>query len=314
MAGQSVSTLSALLKPNVRSEIVDTQFRKVDFLDLLRSQGRVQDSKGPAPFSWNITNGTNTSVEVFAEGQAPPVAGKQVYVQTSLGTFGVRDVIGETRTIADNRAKQGYWTDPFDAEKLLGQADLFYKIEGELMGSTADRGIASILTSTGTYANVAQSSYSVWASFIQSTVGALTVDSLQTTFTNLTSGVVSSVPRGAMPTHVLMPVALVQSYANTVGPGASSGSLYRIQSGQGLDAGVLRPEMSFNGMPIVRCRQMTAGEIYMVDITDYTLLVHRDLVVDPIVGNPEMEQYQLSTVLAVQVLHRNWHGRMTGVT
>jgi hypothetical protein len=314
MSGQSTSTLSALLRPNVQSEVLDLQFRKTDFFDALRAAGRISDLAGPSPHQWNVVTAVNASIEVFTEGEAPPAAGKQTFAQASLSAFYVRGVAGETGHVRDNRKKGGYYADPFNTEKMLAQADVFYKVESELMGSTADRGIAACIDATGTYASLSQSTYASWASEENGSVGVLSIDAMQGLFEELTTGSVSSVPRGAMPTHVLMPTNQITNYLNTVGPGASSGALWRTNAGQTFDVGLQKSSPTFNGMTIVPCRLMTTTEVYMVDLTDIELLIHRDLQVDPILGNPELESYQISAAFLFKIGHRNHHGKMTGVT
>lgn len=314
MAGQSISTLANLARPNVAGEAVDLLFRKTDLVDLLRSAGRVRDGQGPTPYKWNVITGSNASVEVFSEGQPPPNAGRQSFEQASLGAFYIRGVAGETGHARDNRAKGGFYQDPFALESMLAQADLFKKLEDELVGSTQDRGIAAIIDATGTYASISQASVASWASEENGSIGTLGVDDLEDLYEELTSATVSSVPRGAMPTHVLMPTNQITNYARTVGPAAST-SLVRFQGGQAMDLGSTRPAMlAFNGMPIVPVRGMTTTEIYMIDVSGIELLVHRDLTVDPIVGNPEESKFQLSFAVAVKVEKRNHHGKLTGVT
>jgi hypothetical protein len=313
MAGSSVSALSAMLQPNVKSPALDLMFRKTDFFDLLRSAGRISDLQGPSPHGWNVITGTNAA-EVFTEGQAPPAAGRHTFTQATLHAWYVRGVCGETGHVRDNREKGGYYEDPFSIEKALLQADLFYKAEQELMGSTADRGLAAIVDSSGTYANISASTVTEWASEENGSVSTLTVDAMQTLYEELTSAAGGgSVPRGAMPTHVLAPTNQITNYVNTVGPVATT-SLWRVNSGQTFDAGLTGAMPTFNGLPIVQCRAMTTTEMYMVDITDIELLIHRDLRVDPIPGNPELAADQLSAAFLTKVGKRNHHGKMTGIT
>jgi hypothetical protein len=321
MSGQSTSTLSALLRPNVQSGVVDLSFRGADFVDLLRAGGRISDLQGPSPHSWNIVTSSNSSVEIFTEGQAPPAAGRQTFTQTSLNAFYVRGVAGETGHTRDNRKKGGYYEDPFNAERMLLDADIFKKLDDELMGSTADRGIASCVDSSGTYANVAAATVTQWASEENAVGGALTIDALQTLYEEMHFGTNSSVPRGATPTHWLMPVNQITNYVNTVGPVAgTTASFWRHASGQQFDAGLQQglggpsPAASMNGLPIMKCRGMTTTEIYLVDLQDIELLIHRDLEIAPITGNPEMDSYQVSASFLFKISHRNHHGKMTGVT
>lgn len=320
MAGHNLSTLSALLQPNVQSSVIDLQCRKADLVDLLRQNGRIKDSKGSAPFKWNVVTATNSSAETFSEGQAPSPAGRQTYVQASVDVFGVRVYVGETGHTRDNRAKSGFYDDPGSLEEMLGESDLLYKADTELCGSTQDRGIASIIDSTGTYAGLAQGTYSVWSSEENAVSGALTVSALNLIYEELTLATNSSVPRGASPTHVLMPVQQITNYTELVGPAATSGGVFRYSNPADYDLGLVRKiagwetGLTYNGLPLCRIRNLTSTEIYVTDITDWELLIHRDLQVDPVVGNPEVIQYQLSTTMALKIAKRNHHGKMTGVT
>lgn len=316
MAGQILSALSALLRPNVESKTHDLLFREADFVNLLRENGGFKDGgSGGAPYKWNVITSGNSSVETFVEGQAPPPAGRQTPVQASVDVFGVRGVIGETGHVRDNRERAAFYEDPMDLEQMLLEADLFKKLDDELCGSTQDRGIASIIDSTGTYAGLSQGTYSVWASEENGTIGTLGIDDLQDLYEELVSPTGgSSVPRGAKPTHVLMPANQITNYQNTIGPVAGSGSLFRFQGNTGFNGGLIRSGMAFQEMPVVQVRGITSTEVYMLDMTDIEVLIHRDIRVDPILGNPEMIQEQLSATFAVKVRRRNKHGKMTGVT
>lgn len=317
MAGHVISSLSALARPNVQSGPIDLLFRETDLLNLLRANGCVKDGSGPSPFKWNVVTASNSSVEVFVEGQAMPLQGRQTYVQASVDAFYVRGVAGTTGHVLDNISKGGFYDDPTSIERLLVESDLFKKIEDELVGSTQDRGIAAVIDSTGTYAGLAQGTYSVWASEENGTIGTLGVDDLQDLYEELTSASVGGVARGSSPTHVLMPVNQLTNYVNTIGAGASSGGVFRMNMGQGgFDVGQSRigGGQAFNGMPIAVVRGMTTTETYMLDITDIELLVHRDLTVAPIVGNPEEVKFAVSCAMALKVKRRNKHGKLTGIT
>lgn len=316
MAGHIISSLSALARPNVQGGPADLLFRDTDLLNLLRANGCVKDGMGPSPFKWNVVTAANSSVEVFVEGQAMPLQGRQTYVQASVDAFYVRGVAGTTGHVMDNLAKGGFYDDPTSIERLLVESDIFKKIEDELCGSTQDRGIAAVIDATGTYAGLAQGTYAVWASEENGSIGTLGVDDLQDLYEELTSASVGGVARGSTPTHVLLPVNQLTNYANTIGAGASSGGVFRAPMGQRVDFGQTRigGGQAFNEMPLAVVRGMTTTELYMVDITDIELLVHRDLTVAPIVGNPEETKFAVSCAMALKVKRRNKHGKLTGIT
>jgi len=314
MAGSTISTLASLARPNVQGSVVDLLFRKTDLFNLLRQAGRVQDGQGPSPFKWNVAYSGGTA-EIFTEGQALPAVTKQSYAQASLDAFYARGLFSVTGHVKDNMAKGGFYDDPASVEQALMQSDVLKKIEDELVGSTQDRGIAAIIDATGTYAGLSQSTYSAWASEENGSISTLDIADLEDLYEELVSAAGgSSVPRGATPTHVLMPPNQVTNYGRTIGPAATSGGVFRINSNTGFDAGLVRSTMSFQGMPVVQVSGITTTEAYMVDINDMTLLVHRDLRIDPVLGNPEEEIYQVSTAVCLKVEHRNWHGKLTGIT
>lgn len=323
MSGQSTSTLSALLKPTFENGVIDLAYRQTDFLNVLRSYGKVSPTVGGAPFSWVVVTVVNGSAEVFTEGQAPPAAGKQTFANTSLLPFYVRGVAGRTGHQRDNERRNGYYTNPTDVEQMLLNSDVMKKLEDTLCGSTQDQGFSTMIDSTGTYAGLSQSSTSIWASQEDGSIGVLSNSAMATLYTELTSASQSSVSRGANPSHWLMPSNQIQNYGATVGPLAASGSLVRIQQGAGMDfglpgipSGTGGPETAFScmGIPIMRVRGITTTEVYLVDMTDISLEVHRDLEVAPIVGNPEQEQWSVSMAVALKIHSRNKHGKLTGVT
>jgi hypothetical protein len=118
---------------------------------------------------------------------------------------------------------------------------------------------------------------------------------------------------GNKPTTVLAPPNQVTNYIRTIGSSATT-PLVRITPGGAFDAGFDRARATFQGLPVVEIAGITSTEMYMVDVNDMTLLVHRDLKIDPVIGSPEEENYQISTAVCLKVEHRNWHGKMTGIT
>lgn len=313
MAGQVISTLASLARPNVQGGVVDILFRKTDLFNLLRMAGRVMDGSGPAPFKWNIAYAGGTT-EVFTEGQALPAVSKQSYAQASLEAFYARGLFSITGHVKDNMAKGGFYDDPASVEQALMQSDVLKKVEDTLVGSTQDQGIAAIIDSSGTYAGLNASTYTAWASEENGSISTLDVADMEDLYEELVSASGgSSVPRGATPTHVLAPPNQITNYIRTIGSSATT-PLVRIASGGAFDAGFDRARATFQGLPVVQVSGMTNTEMYMVDISDMALLIHRDLRIDPVVGNPEEEIFQVSTAVCLKVEHRNWHGKMTGIT
>lgn len=316
MASQNMTTLANLLRPNVQGSATDLLFRETDFLNLLRLRGCVRAGSGGSPYKWNVVSAGNTSAETYGEGQAPGVPGRQTPLQASVGHFRVRVMFGETADVRDNRAAGAFYEDPMAFESEGAFKDLMKLVDDELLGSTADRGVASIVDATGTYAGLSQGTYSIWASEENGSINTLGLDDMQDLYEEVTGASSGGIARGARPTDWLMPINQIGNYAATIGSLASSGGTFRHEMGAPvIDFGQTKPDaQSFNGIPIRQVRGVTSTEIYLLDLTGYELLIHRDLVTEPVVGNPEQYSWQMSAHFAVKVKARNKHGKMTGVT
>lgn len=309
---------STILNPNVQGDIADLAFRKADYVEFLTREGRVKDGLGGSPYLWNVVSAVNASAETYSEGQAPPTAGQQTYKQASLSHVRVRAVYGFTKDVQVNAAKGGFYAnqDPTSVERVLGESDVMYLLEQTLLGSNATAGIAAAVDNSGAYATLNASTTTQWASEENGSIGALTIAAMQTLYTEMISASGgSSVPRGAKPTHWLMPPNQMNNLIALGDGRATTGSVVRQVNAQGMDLGYFKPDMlAFNGLPVVKIPNITTTETYLVDVKDITLIVHKDIEVEEIVGNPETRQFQVSFWVAHKFAHRNWHGKMTGIT
>lgn len=319
MAGLGYSNISSsLIRPNVMGGTVDLVFRGTDFINFLRDNGAVIQSPGSEPFKWNLITASNVTTEVFAEFSAPPVAGRQSYAQASLSPFYVRAVVAQSGRVRDSVARGGTYEDVIALELAKATADLMSKVEDELLSSTQDRGLASIVDANDTYAGISPTSVTNWASEENNVGGALTIAAIEDLYEELVSGVVGGVSRGAKPTHILMPPNQVTNWIRTIGPSATT-SLMRFapptESGQPFDPGLLRFGLSWNGLPIVSVAKMAPTEIYMLDMSSgIELVVHRDITVDRLAKTNDDDMFQVSFACALKVVKRNAHGKLTGVT
>lgn len=318
MALTSSLLSSTILNPNVVGQVADIAFRKADYIEFLARAGRVSDNRGGSPHLWNFVNAVNSSAETYSEGQAPPTSGQQTYKQASLAHFRVRAVYGFSKDVQVNAASGGFYPgqDPTDLESTLAKSDVMYLAETSLLGSTASIGIAGIVDNAGIYAGNDAATVTQWASEENAVGGAQTIAQLNTLYTEMISASGgSSVPRGANPTDWLMPPNQINNYTGLGDGRATTGSVVRVTDPNGADWGFMRPNgMSHNSVPISNIRNITSTEIYLVDRNDISLLVHKDWEVEEIIGNPENKQFQVSFWLMHKFEHRNWHGKMTGVT
>lgn len=308
----TTSTGQVFIRPNVQIGAVDNVFRNTDLINFLAANGRVVDAPGSSPFKWNVIDAANAQAAVFAEGDALTTFGNQSYVQASQPAFYVRAAGGESGHMRDNRVKGGTYEDVRALEIAKATEDMWKIMEDQLLGSTTDVGIASIIDSGTTYAGIAPGSYTSWVSVETALGGVLTVSALQDLYETL-----ATTPYGATPTHLLMPQNQVTNYVNVAGAPGAANSAFRIQPGvQGgaFDAGVVHPLITFNGLPVVAIRGMTATEAYMVDVSKLDLLIHRQPEVREIARTNDDDRFMVSVAGCLRASRRKSFGKLTGIT
>ncbi len=313
----NLSTLGALVKENVESGARDLMFRKTDLLQAIsRFGGSFISSTGSAPFKWVVVTGVNSSAGTFVEGQAPAAPGSQTYQRASLDVFGVEADWTMTGHSADNAAKSGYYDDAPGLEELLAKSDAMKKVEDLLCGSVQDQGIASIIDKDDTYAGIAPGSVAQWASVETAVGGALTMSSIDDLYEALTSASSSGVARGAMPNCILVNPKQLKKYSQLAGvAGAANNSVLVSPDGtKGLDLAFRWAAASYQGIPLVQVRTLANSELYMLDMTDFTVIEHRAPRVDLVSTNPELMQWRVSTTLCLKVEKRSQHGKLTGLS
>lgn len=314
--GATLSTLGALLKENVESGAHDLLFRETDLLNVIARFGKMTQSQGSAPFAWTVVSGSNGSVEEFSEGQAPPASGQQTFLRPSINVFGVRAVWGMTGHARDNAVKGGYYSALPSEEEVYAETDVMKKIEDVVCGSTADKGIASIIDAGDTYAGLAPGSNAQWASEENAVGGALTMSAMDDLYEELTSALSGSVHRGASPSVILAHPKQIRKYSALAGvPGAANNSVRVSPNGrEGLDLSFSWAAASYQGIPIVRVRTLANSEMYFLEGSDLELIEHRPLTIEKTNVNPELIEFAVSTTMAFKVRRRNKHGKMTGLT
>lgn len=308
----TTSTGAPFIRPNVQVPAVDSVFRNTDLINFLAANGRVVDAPGSSPFQWNVIDTANAQAAVFTEGQTLTTFGQQGYVRGSQPAFYVRAAGGETGHMRDNRIKGGTYEDARALEIAKATEDMWKVMEDQLLGSTTDVGISSIIDSSTVYAGINPAVNTAWASVEQNQGGSLTVTALQ----DLYEALVAS-PNGGQPTHLLMPQNQVTNYINVAGVPGAANSAFRIQPGvQGgaFDAGVVIPLVTFNGLPVVPIRGLTTTELYMVDVSKMDLLIHRQPEVREIGRTNDDDLFMVSVAGCLRVTRRKSFAKLTGVT
>ncbi len=308
---------SSLVKENVQGDLGDIVFRRTDFLNFLRSRGATAAWAGANPTQWNLNTAGNGSAEVFTEGSAAPVAGKQSYARASLVPFYARVVAGYSGHVADQVRNGGVYQDPIQNEIAKGVADLMVKVESTLVGSTADQGVQSIIDDGDTYAGLAPGTYTSWKSLETSVSGALSFTVLED---NIETAALT--PYLSQPTHWLVPFNQITNYVRLAGASATT-SLMRFSSpanGGSMDlggtpGGIIQGQVAWNGMPFVGISGLTTTVMLGLDMNSpIQLLINRDVFVENVAKTSDDQNIMLTFSCALRVMERNKHIKLTGVT
>jgi hypothetical protein len=308
---------SSLVRENVQGAPGDIAFRRTDLLNFLRAKGAVRPWSGANPTQWNLVTAANGSAEVYAEGQAAPVAGRQTYARASLAPFYARIVCGYSGHVADQVRNGGVYVDPMALELEKGTADLFKKVEDTLVGSVADQGVQSIIDGGDTYAGIAPGSVTSWKALETAVGGALSFAVLEDNIE-----LAALTPYLSQPTDILAPFNQITNYVRLAGSSATT-SLMRFAppaAGGSADlgmtpGGLLQGQVSWNGMPFHGISGLTSTVILMLDMSSpVELLVNRDVTVEQLAKTSDDANVMVSFSCALKVAERNKHIKLTGVT
>ena len=307
----------SLVQPNIQSPHVNLVFRETDFTRLLTERGRIMPLKGSYPLKWNLNTVGITAV-LFDSSTPIPATQNQTSQQASLSPFGVMAAIGVSGEVRDQVNNGGTSEDAVKLELDKGKQDCALLIESTLLGSAQDKGIASIVDDSDTYAGLAPGSVTQWKSQENTSTGTLTLSAFQTLYRQLFSS-----PRAASPDVILADITQVMNYVNLQGPSATTGLVAKreLTAGGGpWDMGVFTIEQmpSFSGIPFRAIRGLTVSEIYMLDMgknpDDFCLIQVRDFTVEPTAKLNDGNQWVMTWRGMLKVKNRRRQGKMTGVS
>lgn len=308
---QTIAGISPVIRPNINGVPIDLTSRPTDFWSLLVSQGLVRDAMGGMPLKWAVQYSSTSGAEVFVENQAMGANSKRNLAQASLSPFYLRVPVAVTGHVLDQIAAGGTFEDVAQGELANGVKDLYELLESSLLGSTQDRGIASIVDATGTYAGLAAGTYAAWASAETAVGGAMTAAVMQDGHETLRAA-----PHNTRATVILLPPNQMTNYTAVMGPAASSTpSRVHLPQSAPYDIGLLRAPPTFNGIPLFEISGMTSTEVYWLDLTDegVTFQTIRPLRVEPLAKTNDNSQWQVSIAGALKVKNRRKHLKLTGV-
>jgi|688.fasta_scaffold16387_8 hypothetical protein len=288
---------------------VDLVSRPTDLYNLLLQNGLVVPSNGAQPFEWNVQYSSTDNAEIFVENQAIGSTNRRNLARAVLSPFYLRAVASVTGHVLDQVARGGTFEDLLQAEIANATKDLYSLLESTLLGSTQDRGIASIVDSGDTYAGLAPGSYSTWAAYEQGIGGALSAAVMHDTYEALTT-----VPYNATPSVILCAANQITNYVSIMGASSSYSRMNLPLSGP-VDLGLLRSAPTYNGIPLINIRRMTTTEMYWLDLSSgVQLVMHRDLKVENLAKVNDNQEVVASMACALKVANRRKHGKLTGIT
>lgn len=265
----------------------------------------------------SFAKGRNSSFETFTETQAPGVPVSHSFIAGSLDPVNFRMNMGYTRFAQEASQNGGYVANLVDLSQQKSMLDFATYLDDEIVGSRQDFGLASIVDSATTYMGIDPATHTEHASYEVGSAGTYSVTMLDTMFANLIGRGTASVPRGANPRVILTTIDIAGKHSRLAGvPGAANNSVLVPGSvASGYEAAFRWSMGSYQGIPIVPIANITAGELYMLDIQGWECKIYRDLVADKVTtASPEIFQVQLSTRLAMSVPNRNQQGKITGIT
>lgn len=309
----NITNSANLIRPNVAQDLTDLEFNETDLLNLFESRGWVRPNDGGAPYLWNIKTGSTVTAEIYVESQGLPTStGAPTYQRASVPAVYFRAIHEDTGHIQDQRDRGGVYQDPTQIAIDLAIKKLRVLIDQTLAGSTANRGIASIIDSGDLYGGLDPATVTEWASYEVNVGGAMAVSSLNTMWRTLVD-----TPRAAMPTEVWVALLQFERYTSLAGPAAASGIQYQPRQEQGTpyDLGMMRQQASFNGAGFTPLRSLATSELYMIDPRDgIELREQRPLKVEPLAKVNDNNVLMASRALVPVVRNRRRQGKLTGLT
>ena len=302
----NLTSIEQLLRPNDRGPSVDAIFREADFFNFLVTNGRVVTNLGGEPHAWNVQTTSAASAELWVEGQAPGVSGTPVFRKASIIPFNTRGHASVTGHVLDQQRLQGLYEDATAKAISDAMMDCIKLFNDTLLGSTQDRGIASVVDATDTYAGIA-GSVTEWSSLETAVSGALTLAVLDTMHRTL-----SDSPRGATPSVILTGLRQKELYEQLYdgnirrSPISEQGARYDLRGTSGT---------SYKGIPWMAIRGITASELYMLDLVTapFELRMQRTPTVRQYAQTSDDITYEVSMRGFLKVGQRRRHGKMTGL-
>lgn len=314
MATQDYSNASPLLRNTAPRRVVDPSSRPTDLVSLLMARQRfvpVAALGGAEPYVWSLVTSNNSTAERFTEGQATPAGSRRGFVNPSVSAFYWRELVRVSGRAADIARNNGFVeANLLQAEQQNATLNMLYLMEQDLLGSTVNLGLPSIIDDTALYGGVNPATYTVHASKVSTGVGAQSAATMADHYEAMTSA-----PYNALPSDILMSPNQITNYTAIAGlHGGTAVSRMMLPATQGYDVGVPIETATYQGVPIRRIRNATTTETLWVNLNDVTIGVQRDISYKPLAEMADDTVGQVSFAGLVIVENRRLHSKQTGVT
>lgn len=312
---QDYSNASALLRNTAPRAVVDPSSRPIDLIQFLQSRGRfmsVDALGGAEPFVWSLVKDNGSTAGRFVEGQALPAGARRSFSNPSVSAYYWREAVRVTGRARDVARHRGYVEDDLLArEQENATMNVLYAMEGDLLGSTVNIGLPSIIDNTDFYGGVDPAVVTVHASKVSAVAGAQTAATMADHYEAQMSP-----PYNSYATDILAPPNQATNYIAIVGLNGSSNRpvMPLPQPGQRLDVGINPAKLDFNGIPWSIIRNATATELLWVNAMDLYIALQRDLGYKPLAELSDDVVGQVSVGAMIVAMNRRLHSKQEGVT
>jgi guanyl-specific ribonuclease Sa len=318
MAILSTTDISAtLVKPNIEPVTVNLVKTATPFVDFLIAIGRLKKLVGSFPKQWNLVVTGNTSAAEITEHSAYPTAQKRAFQRASVSPFYLAAAACITGQVLDQIMNGGTFEDALQGEIADAVRALKYLLETNLLGTTVNRGLLSIVEGTDAYGGIDPATYTLHASQETNSVGTLDMTDMLTHWAKLRAYNVQSTPTVILANH-----NQITNYTNIGGIGSySSGGtnavVRKILDGGPFDLGMNNQAVAFNGVPFVEIVTLLNTVMVFLDLNmdkNYGVYLSREIRVEDIAKTNDNTE-KVVTVGACHIAeNRRAHSKMDGIT
>lgn len=276
----------------------------------------VQDLGDISSYRFKGISAGNSSTEIFSESAAQPTAVAQTGANLAIAFVYYRTMVrisGHVRDAVRNGAS------PLGINLLDKEFELSAQSLADLNTTTAlsaaNSGLQVAIDDTATYAGQARGSAGWFESTVTNENGALTIAEMRNT-----QEAAVNVEKAGNPSLILAPPNQITNYQALTGDiGASNGALRVIlpdgAPGNKFDLSPNPAGAHFQGMPIVRMRDLTNTVMLGLDVTPgiWSFVVRREFDVrTTISGDDDLTQLSIANVLACEAPKKQW--KLEGIT